>query len=137
MYAQPEFTIEIKNFVITNTGSVNITTPIELHGEVLDNDGMLDIDYRRWPVNVAEGNENSNIYMTKSVEVSGNLKAGSLYIETGEMTVSGSLDVSGGGYISDTGPGIFIVVKIVTFFLVFSTQGAHYNQGNPNFILSS
>jgi hypothetical protein len=65
MYAQPESTVEIKKFVITSSGAVNITTPINLRGETLDNSGTLDIDYRRWPENTDEGNEKTNIYMEK------------------------------------------------------------------------
>jgi hypothetical protein len=105
MYAQPESTVEIKKFVITSSGAVNITTPINLRGETLDNSGTLDIDYRRWPENTDEGNEKTNIYMEKVI-ISGSLQAGSLYIETGEVTISGNLDINGGGYLTNTGPGI-------------------------------
>jgi hypothetical protein len=56
------------------------------------------------PENTDEGNEKTNIYMEKVI-ISGSLQAGSLYIETGEVTISGNLDINGGGYLTNTGPG--------------------------------
>lgn len=114
--ARPESTVQVKNLVVTSSGDVNITTPVDIIGEVMDNSGLIDIDYRRWPENTDEGNENTNINMETSVTVSGTLQAGSLYIETGDMSVSGKVDVNGGGYLTDKGPG----KKSMLHFLISS-----------------
>ena len=125
LYAQPESKVEIRSFTITSTGTVNITIPIVLESNTLSVAGLLDVDFRRWPDNTNEGNVNSNILVTDSITVSGTFQAGSLYIETNRMTVSGRLDISGGGYLNDKGPGKhFIVVlefivlyKMILFYL--------------------
>jgi hypothetical protein len=113
MYAQPESKVEIRTFTVTNTGSVNITTPIVLECDTLNVAGLLDIDFRRWPDNTNEGNANSDILISQNIIVSGTFQAGSLYIKTPMVTIPGTLDISGGGYLNDKGPG-----KKLTFRLI-------------------
>lgn len=104
--AQPKSNIKIKYFTVTSTGKVNITTPVTLEDTSLVVAGLLDIDFRRWPTNTNEGNTQSNILVSDNITVSGTFQAGSLYVETNQMAVSGTLDISGGGYLNDEGPGL-------------------------------
>lgn len=103
--ARPKSKVEIRSFTVTNTGKVNITTPIILESLTVNVAGLLDIDFRRMPENTNSGNPASDILVTDNILISGTLQAGSLYIETDKMTVSGTLDVSGGGYLNSKGTG--------------------------------
>lgn len=103
--ARPKSKVEIRSFTVTNMGKVNITTPIILESLTVNVAGLLDIDFRRMPENTNSGNAASDILVTDNILISGTLQAGSLYIETDKMTVSGTLDVSGGGYLNSKGTG--------------------------------
>ena len=132
MYAQPESKVEIRTFTVTNTGSVNITTPIVLECNTLNVAGLLDIDFRRWPDNTNEGNANSNILISQNIILSGTFQAGSLYIETPMVTISGTLDISGGGYLNDKGPGkklAFILIITSVFKKVMSILSFMFSNG--------
>lgn len=105
MTTQPTSDIRIRHFTVTSTGKVNITTSVTLEGTSLDMAGLLDIDFRRWPDNTVGGNTQSNILVSDNITVSGTFQAGSLYVQTNQMIVSGTVDVSGGGYLNDQGLG--------------------------------
>ena len=68
--------------------------------------GKWDMDYQGPPATPSSGCTNSSISMG-TVEISGKLWAGSLNILATALTVKagGSMDVSGGGYLSGAGPG--------------------------------
>jgi hypothetical protein len=77
--------------------------------------------------NANEGNANSDILISQNIIVSGTFQAGSLYIETPMVTIPGTLDISGGGYLNDKGPG-----KKLTFRLI-ATSVFKKNQVNFKF----
>ena len=105
----------LDRFLITDSvigGRVKSLVPIDygrhLEGTTLTllNTGTLDIDYRGLPNKTGSGCLPSYIEMD-NVVVSGMIQAGSLTIQTRsmEVTAGGSLDVSGGGYLGEYGPG--------------------------------
>ena len=106
-YAYPSRNIKAAAFTVTSTGLANISRTINIDGQDMNIAGKLDVAYQHNPENMTSGcNETRVTY--NNITVSGTFRAGSIHIDSHTLTVSGTMDVSGGGYLSDTGPGEFI-----------------------------
>lgn len=103
-------------FTVESNGNVDFsrTSHFKGHGFNVNSGGTMDIAYQHTPEDVSQGMQASTL-LYKTVDISGTLKAGSLYIgHLGDnvqfcenVYISGNLDVSQGGYLHDTGPGKF------------------------------
>ena len=103
-YAYPSRTIKAAAFTVTSTGSADISRTVNIEGQDMTIAGTLDVSYQHDPENTTSGcNETRVTY--DDVTVSGTFRAGSIHVDSHTLTVSGTVDVSGGGYLSDTGPG--------------------------------
>lgn len=60
------------------------------------------------------GNSPSVLTVLEWIQVEGTLQAGSAEVTSKSMTVSGKIDVSGGGYLTNQGPGNELVFMIDT-----------------------
>ena len=105
MNAYPSEDISAPFFEVSSTGSVDISRTVNIDGQTLDVKGKLDVSYQHTPESPTYAGCNETYVTYDSVTVSGTFKAGSLHVESKTLTVSGALDVSGGGYQSDRGPG--------------------------------
>ena len=105
MLAYPSEDISAPFFEVSHTGSVDISRTVNIDGQTMDIKGTLDVSYQHTPENPADAGCNETYVTYDSVTVSGTFKAGSLHVESKTLTVSGALDVSGGGYQPDLGPG--------------------------------
>ncbi|CAH1775844.1 unnamed protein product, partial [Owenia fusiformis] len=72
-------------------------------GNSLTVGGTLDLDYK-CPVVTDAGCYRSEL-VWDTITVTGNLRAGTLEIDATTLTVSGTIDVTEGGYTADEGPG--------------------------------
>ena len=112
LYMYPSTDVKMIYFEITGSGSVDISRTVQMMGVNLTISGTLDIAYQHSPENSSSGSELSEV-LYKNVKIYGVMKAGSLYfgpLEDGSQScetvlVSGTLDVSEGGYLADNGPG--------------------------------
>ena len=106
-YVYPSKNLKAAAFTVTSTGSADISRTVNIDGQDMNIAGKLDVAYQHNPDNKASGcNETRVTY--NNISVSGIFRAGSIRIDSHTLTVSGTMDVSGGGYLSDTGPGEFI-----------------------------
>ncbi|XP_070535282.1 uncharacterized protein [Ptychodera flava] len=73
----------------------------------IDEGGVFDIDYKGPTVNDILGAPYSTLKVEIQITVDGMLKTGSLHLETPTAVVgnTGQINVDGGGYLSDEGPG--------------------------------
>ena len=72
----------------------------------MNSTGRVNFAYQQVPLNDDMGSPVTFVQMTDSLTVTGQLHAGSLNLDVeNSVSVSGTLDVTGGGYASDTGPG--------------------------------
>lgn len=102
--AYPSEDISATYFEVTGTGSADISRTVNIDGQTMTVKGTLDVSYQHAPEVSTEGS-NATYVTYDDLSVSGTFKAGSLHLESKILTVSGSIDVSGGGYLSDQGPG--------------------------------
>ena len=74
---------------------------------MISSTGIVDIDYQGDTIDANNGCVNSTFDLNMALSISGTLKAGSLYLDAPTVTVgsTGSIDVSGGGYLAASGPG--------------------------------
>ena len=61
--------------------------------------------YRRPPASAGSGNLVSELTVTERIQVKGRLQGGSLNLHSKSVTITGTVDVSGGGYLATQGPG--------------------------------
>ena len=101
---QPSEPIDATYFEVTNTGSVDISNTVDMFGQTLTVRGTMDVRYKDPPEDTESGSMATNITYD-GVTVSGSLKAGSMMIESNTLSVTGTLDVTGGGFKADKGPG--------------------------------
>lgn len=66
---------------------------------------------RRPPASTSSGNSPSVLTVLEWIQVGGTLQAGSLEVTSKSVTMSGKIDVSGGGYLTNQGPGKELVFK--------------------------
>lgn len=66
---------------------------------------------RRTPASSSSGNSPSVLTVLEWIQVGGTLQAGSLEVTSKSLTVSGKIDVSGGGYLTNKGPGKGLIFK--------------------------
>lgn len=114
LYSYPSSEAQFVYFTVTSGGSVDFsrTTLFKGHGFNVNAGGRMDIAYENTPDDTTQGSEASEL-LFKTVDIAGTLKAGSLHIGhlgngvqfCENIYISGSLDVSGGGYLYDNGPG--------------------------------
>ena len=103
-YAYPSQVINAAYFEVTNTGSADISRTVNIEGQEMSIAGTLDVSYQHDPEDSSLGcNATRVIY--DDISVSGTFRAGSIQVDSHTLSVSGTMDVSGGGYLSDTGPG--------------------------------
>ena len=108
---QPATTFYIKSTEVA--GQVKSYTPMvdgtHLKGERLDvkSTGTLDMDYNGAVNGRDSGCLPSYIHMTTSCYIAGTVQAGSLSVDTGDIsvTITGQMIVTYGGYESQRGPG--------------------------------
>ena len=103
--AYPSEDISALYFQVSSTGSVDISRTVNIDGQTMDIKGTLDVSYQHTPESPTDAGCNETYVTYDSVTISGTFKAGSINLESKTLTVSGALDVSGGGYQSDRGPG--------------------------------
>ena len=103
-HAYPSQLISAYYFEVTGTGSADISRTVDIDGLEMVISGTLDVSYQHDPENSTDGSNPTHITYN-DVTVSGTLRAGSIHMEANSLRVTGTMDVSGGGYISDTGPG--------------------------------
>ena len=104
LLAYPSEDISASYFEVTNTGSVDVSRTVNIDGQTMIVRGTLDVSYKHQPENVSSGSLETEITYD-DVTVSGTFKAGSIYLESKTLLVTGTIDVSGGGYMADKGPG--------------------------------
>lgn len=63
-------------------------------------------------MSTSSGNSPSVLTVLEWIQVEGTLQAGSAEVTSKSMTVSGKIDVSGGGYLTNQGPGNELVFMI-------------------------
>ena len=61
--------------------------------------------YRRPPASTGSGNSVTELTVTERIQVEGRLQGGALTLHSKSVTVTGTVDVSGGGYLATPGPG--------------------------------
>ena len=103
-YAYPSQDISAYYFEVTSTGSADISRTVNIDGLEMIIAGTLDVSYQHDPEDTSNGSIPTMITYN-DVSVSGTFRAGSINMEANSLLVSGTMDVSGGGYLSDTGPG--------------------------------
>ena len=103
-YAYPSQDISAYYFEVTSTGSADISRTVNIDGLEMIIAGTLDVSYQHDPEDASNGSIPTMITYN-DVSVSGTFRAGSINMEANSLLVSGTMDVSGGGYLSDTGPG--------------------------------
>ena len=103
-YAYPSQDISAGYFEVTSSGSADISRTVGISGLEMTIKGTLDVSYQHDPEDTSQGSDPTRIKYD-DVSVSGSFKAGSILMKAESLTVSGTMDVSGGGYLSDTGPG--------------------------------
>lgn len=114
LYSYPSSEAEFVYFTVTSTGNVDFsrTTYFRGHGFNINAGGVMDIAYQHTPEDTSRGSEASEL-LYKTIDINGTLRAGSLHfghLGNGvqfleNVYISGSIDVSGGGYLYDNGPG--------------------------------
>ncbi|XP_033745593.1 uncharacterized protein LOC117331107 [Pecten maximus] len=106
LYCMPTQSVDVTYLTVQSNGHGFFPTDVVFNGNTVDieSGGRLEVDYQLEPDDPLEGNPNSNINY-QSVIVDGTLQAGSLQVTGTNMMVSGTVDVSGGGYKSQQGPG--------------------------------
>ena len=102
-------------------GTVESYTPMspgkQLEGTTLTipNNGLLTLDFR--------GESVASYIKMEAIVISGKLEAGSIELEVDMMnvTTSGQLDVSGGGFESEKGPGTYegLIVSVLLHSISF------------------
>lgn len=123
LYSHPYSDVQIVYFAVKNGGTVDFSRQTTMKGFNLtvNSGGTLDMAYQHTPDVATEGCEETRI-LYKEVDISGTARAGSLFIGPlgngvqfcENIDISGTLDVSGGGYLYDQGPGktLFSLVGI-------------------------
>ena len=114
LYSHPSSDATFLDFNIKNGGLVDFSRTSVIKGKTLniDKGGTFDIEYQHVPADTNRGVSESKL-LYNTIDVDGMLKAGAIYIghlddiveRLDQVSVSGTIDVSGGGYIYDTGPG--------------------------------
>ena len=117
LYSYPSSDAQFVYFTVTSGGNVDFsrTTVFKGHGFNVNSGGTMDIAYQHTPDDPSKGSNASEL-LFKTVDIAGTLKAGSLHIGhlgngvqfCENIYISGALDVSGGGYLYDNGPGNLI-----------------------------
>ena len=109
---QPDATYRIDSITIagqvTSFAPMPSTAPLISNSLLIYSTAFLDIDFRGLPADPSDGATNSSLHVgTIRIIDSGTLRAGSLWIETDQISIdnTGVLTVDGGGYLSDEGPG--------------------------------
>ena len=105
--AYPSQDIKATSFEVQSTGSADISRTVNIKGLAMTIAGTLDVSYQHDPEDASLGS-NATWILYDDVTVSGTFRAGSIHIESHTLTVSGTMDVSGGGYKSDQGPGNYL-----------------------------
>ncbi|KAH3816386.1 hypothetical protein DPMN_117902 [Dreissena polymorpha] len=118
LYCHPYNESKIVYLTVESGGLVEYTRPNTLKGFTctVESGGTMSMFYQRTPEKTSEGCEATQL-LYKTLNVHGTLRAGSLYIgPLGDgkqfcqnITISGSLDVTGGGYLYDKGPGMILM----------------------------
>jgi hypothetical protein len=116
LYSYPSSDVIIVFFTVQSSGSVEFsrTSHFKGSGFNVNSGATMDIAYMKSPEDISQGSEPSTL-LYKTVDIAGTLRAGSLHIgHLGDnvqfcenVYVSGTIDVSSGGYLYDTGPGIY------------------------------
>lgn len=114
LYSYPSSDVIIVFLTVLSQGNVEFsrTSHFKGSGLIVNSGATLNIAYMALPEDNLQGSEPSTL-LYKTVNIAGQLKAGSLYIgHLGDnvqfcenVYVSGTVDVSSGGYLYDTGPG--------------------------------
>ena len=114
LYSHPYSDVQIVYFTIYSGATVDFSRPTTIKGFniTVNSGGTFDMAYKHTPEVTTDGCEETKI-MYKEVDISGTARAGSLFIGPlgngvqlcNNIYISGSLDVTGGGYLYDQGPG--------------------------------
>lgn len=114
LYSYPSSAAQFVYFTVTSGGRVDFsrTTLFKGYGFNVYSGGTMDIAYQHKPDDISQGSVASEL-LFKTIDISGTLRAGSLHIGhlgngvqfCENIYISGALDVSGGGFLYDTGPG--------------------------------
>lgn len=114
LYSHPYPDVQIVFLTILNGGTVDFSRQTTIKGFdlVVNAGGTLDMAYQHTPDVTTEGCEETRV-LYKTLTVAGTARAGSLYIGPlgngvqfcENILISGTLDVTGGGYLYDQGPG--------------------------------
>ena len=104
LHAYPSKDIFAPYFEVTSTGLVDLSRTVNIDGQTMTVKGHMDVSYQHQPENGQSGCKATTITY-ESVSVSGTLKAGSVQVNSNTLSVSGTVDVSEGGYKADNGPG--------------------------------
>ena len=114
LYCHPYRDTTVAYFTVGRTGTVDFSRPNKIQGidYVIESGGRMDMFFQHTPDDVTQGCEATRL-LYKTVTIAGTMQAGSLYIghlEDGvqfcrRVEISGTLDVTGGGYLYDSGAG--------------------------------
>ena len=104
LHAYPSKDIFAPYFEVTSTGLVDLSRTVNIDGQTMTVKGHMDVSYQHQPENGQSGCKATTITY-ESVSVSGTLKAGSVQVNSNTLSVTGTVDVSEGGYKADNGPG--------------------------------
>ncbi|KAL4226615.1 hypothetical protein ACF0H5_014598 [Mactra antiquata] len=114
LFSKPYSTVAVDFFTVQNGGNVDFSTNAYFigHGFNVDAGGTMDIGYTHDPDFNTLGYPYTKL-IYKTIDISGTLKAASLYIGhlhdysqvCENIYISGTVDVSYGGYLYDDGPG--------------------------------
>jgi len=112
--SHPYSDTQIVYLTINSGGNVDFTRPNTIKGFdfTIASGGLMQMFYGKQPDDATQGCEATRL-LYKTVTIAGTARAGSMYIgHLGDdvqfcktVVISGTLDVSGGGYLYDQGPG--------------------------------
>ena len=104
LLAYPSKDINATYFEVTGTGLVDLSRTVDIDGQTMTVSGTLDVSYKHQPEDTNSGSMETKITYDYAT-LSGIFKAGSIHMESKTLSITGTMDVSGGGYLADKGPG--------------------------------
>ena len=118
LYSQPTAEMTMVFCFVNSTGHVDFSCPVTIIGVtfIIHSGGLVDLAFQHDPDIITNGSEPSQL-LYREVHIAGKLQAGSLHFgptddgtqDCERVDVPGTIDVTGGGYLSDEGPGTSII----------------------------
>lgn len=123
LYSHPYPDVQIVYFTISGSVDFSRQTTVKGFDLSVGSGATFDMAYQHTPDVATEGCEETKL-LYKTVTIAGTARAGSLFIGPlgngvqfcTDIVISGTLDVTGGGYLYDQGPGKLQSLFSFTFF---------------------